>query len=607
VKSYYFKENNLPIDLQNKPIGDWDVSRVTKMNSLFDFEHFLDDIDNDKNTFNEPLENWDVSNVVNMEYMFHGCEKFNQPLDKWGDKLSNVKNMSSMFFHCKNFNQPLNNWNVSGVENMSFMFLQCTNFNQPLNSWNVSGVKNTRLIFEDCPIQEKNKPPFVYIIDNNNIRLLLSAYTYHFDRLPNYLQKIPIGDWDVSRVTNMQGIFQNCKNFNQPINNWNVSNVTDMSDMFVNCEKFNQPLNKWNVSNVVNMEYMFLNCEKFNQPLNNWNVRNVTDMKYMFLNCEKFNQPLNNWNVRNVTDMKYMFNNCAKFNQRINNWDVRNVVENDDMFDGCNIQERNKPLFRIINVDARQIHTETGKINFENLNSFLKGILNNKRIPGYINYSKYIKKTISTLIHDGDESEEIKNEQREGLQRIMSERLNELNYQDQSPLIRESIFYVLEYVKKQSSIFKNMYVASFIKDCVHAYEGPDGMTCALGALERITLSLPPSCAAEGNDECEMLVGIILADPKKLIPEYIKDWYQLHKGGFPDKTEHEIEQNLIDYLKEKMPRNKFPEVNIEKLIKDKVDEIKQAIGFEPDAFTYGGKKRKTRKNRKTNIRKTTKKG
>jgi hypothetical protein len=152
-----------------------------------------------------------------------------------------------------------------------------------------------------------------------------------------------------------------------------------------------------------------------------------------------------------------------------------------------------------------------------------------------------------------------------------------------------------------------MYVASFIKDCVHAYEGPDGMTCALGALERITLSLPPSCAAEGNDECEMLVGIILADPNKLIPEYIKDWYQLHKGGFPDKTEHEIEQNLIDYLKEKMPRNKFPEVNIEQLIKDKVDEIKQAIGFEPDAFTYGGKKRKTRKNRKTNIRKTTKKG
>jgi surface protein len=465
------------------------------------------------------------------------------PIGDWD--VSRVTNMRAIFHKHVDFNESLNNWDVSNVTNMEYIFWKCRTFNQPLDKW---------------------------------------------------------GD-KLGKVTNMNRMFNSCTNFNQPLDNWNVSNVIYMNDMFGACKNFNQPLNNWNVGNVMNMSEMFQNCEKFNQPLNNWNVSNVTKMGHMFSDCENFNQPLNNWNVRNVTDMNYMFSNCKNFNQPLNNW---NVVQNQGMFDGCKIYQENKPRIRIINVDDTQIHTETGKINFQNLNSFLKDILN-KEIPRDINYSKYIKNTISNFIKDSDESEGKKNEQHNGLDRIMSERLDNLNYQDQSPLIRESIFYVLEYVKQQSSIFKNMYVASFIKDCVHAYEGPDGMTCALGALERITLSLPPSCAAEGNDECEILVGIILADPNKLIPEYIKEWYQLHKGGFPDKTEHDIEQNLIDYLKDKMPRDKFPEVNIENLIKVKVNEIKLAIGFDPDAFTYGGKKRKTRKNRKTNIRKTTKKG
>ena len=43
-------------------------------------------------------------------------------------------------------------------------------------------------------------------------------------------------------------------------------------------ESFNQPLNDWNVSNVTDMEGMFQGASSFNQPLNNWDVSNVTDM-----------------------------------------------------------------------------------------------------------------------------------------------------------------------------------------------------------------------------------------------------------------------------------------------------------------------------------------
>ena len=46
-----------------------------------------------------------------------------------------------------------------------------------------------------------------------------------------------------SSVTNMEGMFFKCKNFNQPLNAWDVSNVTNMEGIFLECKNFNQPLN----------------------------------------------------------------------------------------------------------------------------------------------------------------------------------------------------------------------------------------------------------------------------------------------------------------------------------------------------------------------------
>ena len=105
--------------------------------------------------------------------------------------------------------------------------------------------------------------------------------------------------------------------FNQPFNSWNVSKVKDMEFMFDDAKSFNQPLNKWNVSNVTNMKGMFLRATSFNQPLNKWNVSNVVDMGYMFRDATSFNQPLNNWNVSNVryTYSSYIFWNADSFNQ----------------------------------------------------------------------------------------------------------------------------------------------------------------------------------------------------------------------------------------------------------------------------------------------------
>ena len=85
---------------------------------------------------------------------------------------------------------------------------------------------------------------------------------------------------DMSYMFNVSGVYQS---FNQPIGNWDVSNVTNMRQMFAGTMSFNQPLEYWDVSNVTNMLGMFGNSS-FNQPLNDWDVSNVTNIYGMFSN-----------------------------------------------------------------------------------------------------------------------------------------------------------------------------------------------------------------------------------------------------------------------------------------------------------------------------------
>ena len=86
--------------------------------------------------------------------------------------------------------------------------------------------------------------------------------------------------------------------------------------MFYGAEVFNQPIGDWDVSNVTNMIGMFVMGISKNhylllrlliKILADWDVSNVTDMNYMFYRAEAFNQPIGDWDVSNVTDMSNMF------------------------------------------------------------------------------------------------------------------------------------------------------------------------------------------------------------------------------------------------------------------------------------------------------------
>ena len=73
--------------------------------------------------------------------------------------------------------------------------------------------------------------------------------SYMFLMQPHSISQLEIG---MSSVTNMRGVFQTATSFNQPIGDWDVSNVTDMRALF-SYSGYNQDISNWNVSSVNDM------------------------------------------------------------------------------------------------------------------------------------------------------------------------------------------------------------------------------------------------------------------------------------------------------------------------------------------------------------------
>ena len=171
------------------------------------------------------------------------------------------------------------------------------------------------------------------LITNSNIYQIVDQWFENKIQTEAYYGKI--GDWDVSRVTDMDTLFEPSTSytvgksvvdgFNEDISSWDTSNVTAMGEMFSNQTVFNQPLDNWNVSNVTYMTYMFSGATSFDQPLNSWDVSNVTNMELVFSDATSFNQDLNSWDVSNVKDMGGIFEGASSFNGNITSWNVSNA------------------------------------------------------------------------------------------------------------------------------------------------------------------------------------------------------------------------------------------------------------------------------------------
>ena len=126
---------------------------------------------------------------------------------------------------------------------------------------------------------------------------------------------IPIGQWDVSAITDMSSLFRDKPSFNQDLSAWKVSAVTTMKRMFFNASSFDKDISAWNVSAVTTMSYMFFNASSFDKDISAWNVSAVRDMYGMFNRAASFNQDISAWDVSAVTRMMYMFRDASSFDK----------------------------------------------------------------------------------------------------------------------------------------------------------------------------------------------------------------------------------------------------------------------------------------------------
>ncbi len=348
--------------LFNQPIGNWGVSNVTNMSGMF----------SGSSSFNQPIGNWDVSHVKYLGQMFSYATSFNQDIGNWD--VSNITNMSYMFLHATSFNQPIGNWDVSNVESMQNMFSGASSFSQSIVNWCVLLISSLPESFNDnCPLNElpnwgtcfnpNSENKLFYQDSQGHIKCsncvvgdtgIVNGITYK--AVNNSLLRRELNpffgnnsdNYCTTLVSDMSNLFLYKPYFNQPIGNWDVSNVTNMESMFKNAP-FNQPIGNWDVSNVTNMSYMFSYATSFNQDIGNWDVSNITNMSYMFLHATSFNQPIGNWDVSNVNNMTCMFDYASSFNKPVNAWCVKNNPKATNFSINCPLFDKNKPIFNSSN------------------------------------------------------------------------------------------------------------------------------------------------------------------------------------------------------------------------------------------------------------------
>ena len=227
----------------NSDLSSWDVSKVTSLSETF----------NGASAFNSDLSAWDVSKVTGYELIrtFADAKSFNSDLSKWN--VSKVIALSETFNGAAAFNSDLSVWDVSKVTGLDRTFANTKSFNSDLSKWDVSLVTSHKQFLNGaagftentffCDGTWSNKYLVVTdlegsgIIDfscrgvllNANINMAVADWFGS-----NATKKAvvdahgAIGSWNVSKVTNMEKLFQNRIAFNADVSKWNTASVTNM-------------------------------------------------------------------------------------------------------------------------------------------------------------------------------------------------------------------------------------------------------------------------------------------------------------------------------------------------------------------------------------------
>ncbi|WP_278697094.1 BspA family leucine-rich repeat surface protein [Leyella stercorea] len=169
---------------------------------------------------------------------------------------------------------------------------------------------------------------------------------------------------NTENVTNMNGMFQNCKSLTTlDLSRFDTKNVTDMRGMFYACSALTTlDLSRFDTKNVTNISYMFDGCSALTTlDISNFNTQNVTNMSGMFWGCAALTTlDVSHFDTQNVTDMDGMFCNCSALTTLdVSNFDTKNVTNMNGMFSSCYALN----TLDIANFDTQNVTDMSGMFN----------------------------------------------------------------------------------------------------------------------------------------------------------------------------------------------------------------------------------------------------
>ena len=148
----------------------------------------------------------DRSRVTDMSSIFSFAASFNSDISKWD--VSKVTNTKSMFMDATSFNHDISEWDVSEVTEMDNMFMGATSFEQELCG--VAWVES----------KATNKPMFTRSSGSISQTVCVLTSKFELKSAIDACLKMssegdcsegphgPIGEWDVSRMTDMSHMFE---------------------------------------------------------------------------------------------------------------------------------------------------------------------------------------------------------------------------------------------------------------------------------------------------------------------------------------------------------------------------------------------------------------
>jgi hypothetical protein len=569
----------------NQPL-EWDVGDVENMSSLF----------LDCEEFNQPL-SWDVSNVTSMHDMFSGCIRFNSELSgktepHWD--VSRVFTMFNMFKNCTVFNQPLV-WNVGRVEDMSYMFSACSQFNQPLQ-WNVGQVETFDCMFQmaerfdqdlsrwvirngaqvehmfyDCPIRREFRPPLLDESNSDSSRGSDSNSSRGSETLVRPVRPVRVVDALAIHKFSAKIDVEKLNNFFKSKTAFDPESVTDipnyvrvsLTTMIDELDAYRIEYDKSLIQELQTLEVAIEidSLEKIDAEMKQLNIPIKTTQRLDKLYQEQ-KSLLHKIHTSKVLTKIPTY--VKKIDTLLTQAQASNRKEA--------LEEEKRVLLEMDTLDKERKKIRIVQIKKESLVKLLDRRTRTLELMGRKNLIEYELKRGKELIE----------KHRKDFEKIMRNVLTHLKY-ELFELWTTSMLYSLDYVEKQPILFKKTYMESFLKDCVHAYEGAAGMSCATGVLERFVVSLMAGCGAvlsvSDNSEYDYIKGIVENGLNKLIPEYILKWYKLHSHDphkFTTETKEQRLENLRAYLLSFFPDN-------QELIDELIPQF--AIDVENDAFEY----------------------